>query len=155
DVGADAEPLDDPAALVLQGHRPAEEPAVVAVGVAEAKLADERLPGPGGLLPPGQDAPLVVGVDGRTRAVAHRLLARQAGVVVPPLVAVVAGAVRLAGEDDARHRVREGPVAPLAEASRLLQSLAIRDVGEQAQNAQELAAVVEQRAVGDPAPDGG
>src|SRR6202035_4081668 len=111
DVHARAEPFDAPPFLILVRHALVEEPAVNPVRATKAKLALERSASPLRLSRISQRFLAVVGVQGVSPAGSQKLLFRQTRVVAPPLVAIIAFAVRVAGVNTAWQAVGQHPIA--------------------------------------------
>ena len=103
DVGAGADPLDDPAPLVARRLGPGQVPSVRAVEASEAVLALEGLARSTGEPPEFQAAPEVVGVEDRLPVPAP--VAILAGEVEPPAIEILDLTVGPGGPDDLGHRL--------------------------------------------------
>src|SRR5204862_431720 len=114
DVGAAAEPADEPAVLVPGRQGLAEEPAVVAAAILEAVFRLVGQPGLHGRVPRVEGGLPVLRVQDRVPTRVAVLPARVAGELVPALVEVVDSAVRAGGPDDLRHGVGELPESAVA-----------------------------------------
>ncbi len=128
DVGVRPEPLENFPPLVVHRHRAREKAPVPSVGSTQALLHLVRFLLGLGLSPGHQDGFHVGGVHPRRPAVSVHLVHRQAGVVHPPLVAIVDGSVGEAAPDLVRNGLGQHAEPALALAKILIGALALGDV---------------------------
>src|SRR5690606_28204318 len=140
-----AEPAEDAARGVRDGHEAGEEPAVLPVVAAEADLHLDEGAGLAGLRPHGSHARLVVRVDDAGRGVGVARPFRHPGVLVPPGVEVlrVPGADGGEDVDDLRQGLGDVPEPALALAEGLLGLLLLGDVLHGPDHAHDAAVLAE------------
>ncbi len=145
DVGVRAEPANDGASLVANGHRPRQMPPHLSVVSPERKRVVEGYAGLEGRLPARDDAIDFVGIVNALPTPAFHLLGRCAGVVVPALVVPEDPAVGPGHPGELRNTVGERAELLLGVAESSFGLQAFGDVFAGSKNADDLARLVRQR----------
>ena len=130
DVGADAKPAQNVAAVVTHGKPAGEKPTVFAFTATDAVLGFIDRAGPNGVGPSGGGFGGVLVMQRRGPLPAHGLCGGEPCVVVPALIAIIPAAFGIGGEDKLRNRVGEKAVASLAFAEGIFGAALFGDIPE-------------------------